>query len=932
MILRLAILLATSVGAMALPAGDGAAQAPQGVEAICTGAGFIKGPTNESSSTRCTGATKACDTGPFDECIQVAVVQLRTRRDVQDAVRNWGPAVAGPGEIYSEQLANGGSLPFVSFARGRCYVLVNGGGGARTDKIQNQLSIARTLAQRVDAGLLALTATNVCTLPDEGANPPTATPSLGVAVVIDHIEVVQVVQDAQNSVPLVAGKKGVVRVFVRATGKNPVAGVDGTLTGTPASGPKVTLKSKGGITAPLAIDRAQAGHSLIFDLPADLTRAGALALEAKLTAPAGVAAGPAGTPGLTAQVRVSFQEQSGLAIAYMSICFPTATKCPSAAIANQASFLAKIFPIADGGVFYYPLPVPPRVWTKPLGTIPQAQRLIAAMRKAYDFTDSIDLVIADQFAAWLPDDPGISVYGISDPVWAGSTGRVTFEEDTSNVSIPNAVTGAMVIDAGSAARTFAHEVGHNLGLRHTSRLNSNTPAGGCGSTDPDTDWPTAGPGPSVRVDATIQEIGWDTERNEAVPASRFDVMSYCSPPSNGIWISPFDYKKLAQGDLQPRVQDELNTAGERRVSVSPGGPLAPRTESVAGPSEVFIVSGTARRDGTAGTLDPAYRLIQSIPAPAQVPTGNHCLRFTNGAALLSSYCFNLEFVSHQSHAATDEEAFSLKVPFPAGATKVSLTRGAKEIASLSAGNAPPTVQIRSTKSGEVWDGNTTITWASSGAPGAAISNTVLYSPDGKKTWYPLEIDTQASNTTFDAHQLQRGDNVYIRVLASDGFTTAQAEAGPVKVPNGRPPVNLKAGAAGTSTPMASGPGSGGQDSGSLNSSAGGSNGARLLGLFVVVAVAVSGGSAFAYLRRRTAATAPGGQTIEPPAIGGAPFPRQAPPGGWSCIQCGHGNAGQARFCVSCGTAASQSAIWRCASCGSESAAAARFCTVCGTRR
>src|SRR5262249_15108843 len=46
---------------------------------------------------------------------------------------------------------------------------------------------------------------------------------------IDHIEVVQVVQRADNSIPLVAGKKTLARVFVKSKGK-PITGVTGTLT------------------------------------------------------------------------------------------------------------------------------------------------------------------------------------------------------------------------------------------------------------------------------------------------------------------------------------------------------------------------------------------------------------------------------------------------------------------------------------------------------------------------------------------------------------------------------------------------------------------------------------------------------------------------------------------------------------------------------
>src|SRR5262245_12547548 len=62
---------------------------------------------------------------------------------------------------------------------------------------------------------------------------------------IDHIEFVQVAQDRDNHVPLVAGKSTVVRVFLTSSGNNSqdvTSGIAGTLT---ANGFPETLKPFG---------------------------------------------------------------------------------------------------------------------------------------------------------------------------------------------------------------------------------------------------------------------------------------------------------------------------------------------------------------------------------------------------------------------------------------------------------------------------------------------------------------------------------------------------------------------------------------------------------------------------------------------------------------------------------------------------------------
>src|SRR5262249_540909 len=89
-------------------------------------------------------------------------------------------------------------------------------------------------------------------------------------IAIDHIEFVQVVQDRDSRVPLVAGKSTVVRVFLTSSGNDGQdvdSGIVGALT---ADGYPETLKPFGDLPAiaPAAgPDQNNQRHSLNFLLP-----------------------------------------------------------------------------------------------------------------------------------------------------------------------------------------------------------------------------------------------------------------------------------------------------------------------------------------------------------------------------------------------------------------------------------------------------------------------------------------------------------------------------------------------------------------------------------------------------------------------------------------------------------------------------------------
>lgn len=95
--------------------------------------------------------------------------------------------------------------------------------------------------------------------------------------------------------------------------------------------------------------------------------------------------------------------------------------------------------------------------------------------------------------------------------------------------------GRLPISVGAPdAKTFAHELGHNLGLRHA-------PCGGASSSD--TAFPYEGGG--------VGTWGYDFRSRQLVDPSLFkDVMGYCQPS----WVSDYHFAKALSFRLETEVQ------------------------------------------------------------------------------------------------------------------------------------------------------------------------------------------------------------------------------------------------------------------------------------------------------------------------------------------------------------------------------------------
>ena len=201
--------------------------------------------------------------------------------------------------------------------------------------------------------------------------------------------------------------------------------------------------------------------------------------------------------------------------------------------------------------------------------------------------------------------------------------------------------------------TYAHEIGHNMTLRHA-------PCGGAGSPDPG--FPSS--------HGSIGRWGYDFQASRLISPSQYkDLMGYCSPN----WVSDYHFKK---------AMDHRLATNETPVAA-------------ALPEQTLMLWGSASHEEV--LLEPAF-LVEAVP---DMPTGGGAWRLT-GFGPGGERRFDFGFTpSATDHGGAD---FMFNIPYDPerdGVLESVVLSGPDGEVTLGRSGAPPMAIIRNRATGQV---------------------------------------------------------------------------------------------------------------------------------------------------------------------------------------------------------------------------------------
>jgi hypothetical protein len=379
--------------------------------------------------------------------------------------------------------------------------------------------------------------------------------------------------------------------------------------------------------------------------------------------------------------------------------------------------------------------------------------------------------------------------------------------------------GVAVVDtvASGAAPLVVHEVLHAFGRPHSPYCMGQRAVSACAEPYP-AEW-------TMRVPVTAAEqsyvhpgvrpalgaFGGSVERshfgfrpsgNEIMsPTDSWDVMSYCYQTESfhvPKWMSVFHWERLQRTLVGT---DGRVTGGDipyfRRFPWAPRDVCGQIDESLlediaASPSEPgAFFNGRIEPDGTLA-FDAAFE-GEGVPWPLEMPTEHELVAVADDGAVLGRYAIDtIDPAAQGGHSsARFVVGFAPRVPGVARWEVRRRSDGAT-LGGVEPSAHAPEVRIDEPAAGVVWEsGRATVRWTALDVDGDELRYLVEYSHDDGATWIGVaDVDTPEVSLSVDA--LNGGTACRLRVWASDGVRNGMAEVGPFAVARRVPFVHLRA--------------------------------------------------------------------------------------------------------------------------------------------
>lgn len=318
--------------------------------------------------------------------------------------------------------------------------------------------------------------------------------------------------------------------------------------------------------------------------------------------------------------------------------------------------------------------------------------------------------------------------------------------------VPPNVASGFWVDTHDDKNIIPHEIGHALGRFHTPF---------CGAqTLPWWHYPYAD-GDISSVDSGDNAFyGFHITTEDVYGPWTGDLMSYCAP----MWPSDWTYKAL-----RDEIVDRFESSNLSYQTVG--------TESTS----ALLVSGIVTPTLNIGSINSIYEFDLTGDIPLST-SGDYSLVLKDvSGTTLGAYPFEPDIVCPLPSGDCSEGeligAFTLVIPPNSEASQISLLYNGQVLATKVASTYAPVATIISPNGGETLGGDTTtLHWSADDLDGDPLKYVIQYSPDVGISWQTLVSGWSTTTYELDLNKIAGSDLALVRVLASDGFHTAQDQS------------------------------------------------------------------------------------------------------------------------------------------------------------
>jgi len=178
---------------------------------------------------------------------------------------------------------------------------------------------------------------------------------------------------------------------------------------------------------------------------------------------------------------------------------------------------------------------------------------------------------------------------------------------------------------------------------------------------------------------------------------------------------------------------------------------------------VLYVSGTIYNNRT--TEFDNWYLTAGLPDPED--EGEYTVECVSDAGeVLYSTGFGYEGEEYMG--------FGFVIPYPEGTVKVRFSKDGALLGERAPTAYSPAVAVETPNSVVTAQGSLDLSWSGSDLDGDAIFYSVLYSPDAGENWMTVALELDETSYSLDTSLLPGGTQGKIKVVASDGFNTAES--------------------------------------------------------------------------------------------------------------------------------------------------------------